>query len=160
MLTFNWYFPVMRFQSIPSCNLRWSPEMIGNAVWDISTDGCFALEPSKNIWKVLIKARKNSDAQTFEKESIIHIQDVVKGSPIRRFMDKHVFEIVRKNIHLAMVRCNGVVNLVLVLGRQGLVSREVFVEERILREGESSFVCVMAEVPKNFWYRRATLYRL
>ena len=77
--------------------------------------------------------------------SIIYIKDVVKGPPLLRVMDKYVFEIVRKNIHLAMVRRNGHVNLVRVLGRRGLVSREVFVELRIpsLREGETTLVCVL-----------------
>ena len=91
------------------------------------------------------KGKKNSDVQTFEKESMIHIQDVVKGPPIRRFMDKYVFEFVRKNIHRALGRHNGIVSLGLELGKQVFVAREVCVEVRILREGETSRVGEIAE---------------
>jgi hypothetical protein len=47
-----------------------------------------------------------------------HIPDTVIGPSFQRLVDEYVFEIVRKNIHLAIVRLNW---LVIVLVGKGLV---------------------------------------
>lgn len=60
-----------------------------------------------------------------------------------------MFRIAGENVDPVPVRHNGIA---LAIAGRKLCPGDVFVEVRILREGETSFLLVMAEVPNNFFW--------